>query len=69
MTNKGKRGGAGRAQGRKPLGRSETVSFSIRMTAEQREKLDGLGGSKWVRLKIDEAEDELKKAVTKEVNL
>lgn len=52
-----KRGGAGRGQGRKPLDEERpTVSASIRMTVEQREKLDRLGGAKWLRARIDEAQ-------------
>ena len=49
-----KRGGAGRGQGRKPVKVGEkTVSASLRMTANQRNKLAKLGGAKWVRGKID----------------
>ena len=49
-----KRGGPGRGQGRKPLAPGQqTVMVAIRMTAEQRDKLKRIGGSKWVRSKID----------------
>lgn len=51
-----KRGGAGRGQGRKPVKVGEkTVSASLRMTENQRNKLAKLGGAKWVRGKIDGA--------------
>lgn len=53
MTQK-KRGGSGRGQGRKPLkAGEETVTLSLRVTVEQRDKLTRLGGAKWVRSKID----------------
>jgi hypothetical protein len=51
-------GGAGRGQGRKGLGNETgeaTVVVSVRMTESQRDKLAGLGGSAWVRKKIDMA--------------
>ena len=51
-----KRGGAGRGQGRRPLKPgAQTVTVSLRMTTEQREKLERLGGAKWIRDKIDRA--------------
>lgn len=53
-----KRGGAGRGQGRKPLKQGvETVTFSLRVTEAQREKLSRLGGAEWVRKKIDRAKE------------
>ena len=55
---KAARGGAGRGQGRKPLKEGvATVGMTIKMTAEQREKLDRLGGAPWVRKKIDQAKE------------
>jgi len=49
-----KRGGPGRGQGRKPLQAGEdTVTVSLRLTPAQREKLDALGGARWIRQKID----------------
>jgi hypothetical protein len=48
------RGGPGRGQGRKPLQTGEdTVTVSLRLTPAQREKLDALGGARWIRQKID----------------
>ena len=56
MTDKPKRGGPNRGQGRKPLaGDGQTVRINITMTAEQRDKLKKLGGSAWVRQRIEEA--------------
>ncbi len=53
-----KRGGPGRGQGRKPVKQGEeTVTFSLRMTPEQRAKLARLGGAEWVRCKIDSANE------------
>ncbi len=52
------RGGAGRGQGRKPLDQDDpTVSFPVKMTASQRDKLKRLGGAPWVREKIDKAKE------------
>jgi hypothetical protein len=51
-------GGARDGAGRKPINDSEeTVVMGIRMTIGQREKLDRLGGSSWVRRQIDSATD------------
>jgi hypothetical protein len=51
---RGGRGGPGRGQGRKPLQAGEdTVTVSLRLTPAQREKLDALGGARWIRQKID----------------
>ncbi|MHB1091540.1 hypothetical protein [Thiobacillus sp.] len=56
-----KRGGAGRGQGRKPLDPdSETVTVAVRMTIAQRAKLLRIGGSAWIRARIDKARDVLK---------
>lgn len=35
----------------------ETVTVSLRMTQAQREKLERLGGAKWVRDRIDRAKE------------
>ena len=52
------RGGAGRGQGRPPVkAGEETVTVSLRVTPAQREKLDRLGGAKWVRDRIDRAKE------------
>ena len=57
-TPKDNRGGADRGQGRKPLDAgSKTVSFPVKMTELQREKLGRLGGASWVRQKIDKARE------------
>ena len=54
-----KRGGPGRGQGRKPLKEGqETVTFSIRLTVAQREKLERLGGAAWLRDRIDKAKEQ-----------
>lgn len=47
---------------KKPRGRPKTldddsVYFHGRMSREQRDKLDRLGGAAWVRARIDEAPD------------
>ena len=53
-----KRGGPGRGQGRPPVkAGEETQTVSLRMTQAQREKLDRLGGAKWVRDRIDRAKE------------
>ena len=52
------RGGAGRGQGRKPLSQdTPTVPVSIKMTIEQKDKLQRLGGPSWVRERIDKARE------------
>ena len=53
------RGGAGRGQGRKPLTEPSTAmtTTTIRLQPEQRDKLVRLGGSTWVRTKIDAARE------------
>lgn len=50
------RGGPGRGQGRKPLPEGDAmIPVSIKMKPAQRDKLLQLGGSPWVRDKIDKA--------------
>ena len=45
-----------RGQGRKPIKEgAETVTVSLRMTLDQRDKLAKLGGAAWVRERIDKA--------------
>jgi len=52
------RGGPGRGQGRKPLPEGEAmVSTSVKLKPAQRDKLVRLGGSQWVRRKIDKAKE------------
>ena len=47
-----------RGRGRPPLEAGEvTVPVTVRMTAQQREKLGRLGGAAWVRQRIDKARD------------
>lgn len=61
MTEQKQRGGPGRGQGRKPVKPGEeTVTVSIRMTVEQRAKLERLGGAAWVRERIDKAKEQAK---------
>jgi hypothetical protein len=56
METKEPRPPSDRGQGRKPIkAGSETVTVSLRMTAEQRDKLAKLGGAIWVRERIDKA--------------
>jgi hypothetical protein len=42
-------------RGPKPLHGENMQAFHFRMTAAQREKLDALGGSAWIRKQIDKA--------------
>ena len=57
MTSQEKRGGPGRGQGREPLAQgAPSVLVSVRLTPAQRDQLRKLGGSGWVRRKIDESE-------------
>ncbi len=52
------RGGPGRGQGRPPVkAGEETVTVSLRMTPPQREKLERLGGAKWMRERIERAKE------------
>lgn len=61
------RGGAGRGQGRKvALVSNAMVGTSIKLTPDQREKLARLGGSPWVREKIDKAREPSGDATTHE---
>jgi hypothetical protein len=49
-------GGAGRNQGRKTIVPGEpSVVVSVRMSESQKDKLTDLGGSPWVRQRIDRA--------------
>ena len=51
-------GGARDGSGRKPIEPdSDTVSFPVKMSANQRDKLKRLGGAPWVRDKIDKAKE------------
>ena len=50
---KKKHGGAGRGQGRKLAGKQKMVVAPIRLEPEQKDKLQRLGGAKWIRRKID----------------
>lgn len=53
-----KRGGPNRGQGRPPVQAGEgTITISLRMTPSQREKLERLGGAKWVRDRIARAKE------------
>jgi len=53
-----KHGGAGRGQGRKSIKEGEaTVTVAVKMAESQREKLKRLGGSKWVRDRIDKSKE------------
>lgn len=55
---KNARGGPGRGQGRKPLQEGvETVPVTVRMTTIQKDKLQRLGGSPWLRERIDKARE------------
>lgn len=52
------RGGPGRGQGRKPLPEGEAmVTTTVKLKPAQREKLNRLGGSPWVRDRIDKARE------------
>ena len=52
------RGGPRRGQGRPPVkAGEETLTVSLRMTPAQREKLERLGGAKWVRERIERAKE------------
>lgn len=55
-TDKPKRGGPGRNQGRKPLNENRCYPTSVALTQAQKDKLKRLGGAAWVRRQIDEAE-------------
>lgn len=47
----GKRGGAGRGQGRKPI--IDGVVYKFKLSQEQKIKVLRSGGAKWLRLLID----------------
>lgn len=52
---------ADRKPGRPPLEQGlDTIPVTIRMTPPQKEKLSQLGGSKWVRDRIDKAKPPIK---------
>lgn len=56
MDTKQARPPSDRGQGRKPIKEgAETVTVSLRMTPDQRDKLGKLGGAAWVRERIDRA--------------
>ena len=58
QTEQRKRGDPNRGQGRPPVkAGEETITVSLRMTPAQREKLERLGGAKWVRDRIDRAKE------------
>jgi hypothetical protein len=47
-------GGARPGAGRKPLAAGEeTVTYTVRLTVAQRDKLEALGGAAWLRKRID----------------
>ncbi len=50
----GKREGAGR---KSKDGATDLVQVGLRIRADQKQKLSRLGGSVWVRMKIDEADE------------
>lgn len=56
-TEKSKRGGAGRNQGRKPISPSgeQMKSRPVRMTDADWDRCKALGGASWVRIKIAES--------------
>lgn len=51
------RGGPGRGQGRKPVGEEPMIPVTVKMQPKQKEKLSRLGGSKWIRDRIDQAKE------------
>ncbi|GHD02337.1 hypothetical protein GCM10007320_61500 [Pseudorhodoferax aquiterrae] len=54
MEAKKPHGGSRTGSGRKPLDAdAPTVSFPVKMSTAQRDKLKRLGGAPWVRQKID----------------
>jgi hypothetical protein len=58
MTERKKHGGTREGSGRKPLDPDQpTVTTSIKLTVSQRDKLERLGGSPWVRERIDRAKE------------
>ena len=58
MKDKATHGGQRPGSGRKPLDAGEeTVSFPVKMSLSQRDKVKRLGGAPWVREKIDKAKE------------
>jgi hypothetical protein len=56
MPNQTKRPPAERGQGRKSLqGGGKSPVLQVRVTTEQKAKVDSLGGAEWVRKMIDKA--------------
>jgi len=41
--------------GRPPLSAAPSVKFTLRLTPEQKAKLDSLGGAEWIRDRIERA--------------
>lgn len=52
-------------RGRPPIFDEPPVKVTIKMTAEQKAKLERLGGAKWVRQRIDRAKDRKEPEVEK----
>lgn len=48
-----------KARGRPKKLAGDTVHFNVRLTVEDRDKLDRLGGGDWLRAKIQEAPEPL----------
>lgn len=58
MNAKQKDGASARQRGRPAIAEGEdTVPVTIRLTRPQSQKLQRLGGAKWVRARIDRAKD------------
>lgn len=58
MDTRNQHGGPRPGSGRKPIdAESQTISFPVKMSATQRDKLKRLGGAPWVREKIDKAKE------------
>jgi hypothetical protein len=51
------RGGPGRGQGRKTIGDTPTTVRSVRLTQAQWEKYVRLGGTDWLRQRLDKAKE------------
>lgn len=59
MKTRAGHGGSGRGQGRKPMDPSGPMAtFTIRLTQAQKTKLERLGGSRWMRARIDREDPE-----------
>lgn len=53
------KGGPGRNQGRKPLAEGEqSVTYTMRLSASMRDKLNRLGGAEWIRGQITKAKEQ-----------